>query len=177
MFYMQDSSCYHSFYDVSSKFTFIFFNIFTVSHFVTMDRLSTGNMVVHIYSMACKPFTPSRSDHFSLAYILFPQGKCRRRRAWRPPNDDRQPYRPRYILLQMRDYPWLEICKCPFRYTPLLILTEHVGQGVRTVSEVQGRQIYPWAKSPRGRSIGIMRNHLRSFVFPLGDIIPLTSSR
>lgn len=113
-----------------------------VSHLV-MDRPSTANMVVHIFSMACKSLTASRSDHS--AYILFPQGKCRRRRAWRPPNDDRQPHCPRYLLLQMRHNPWLEIRKCPFRFTPRLILTDHVGQGVRTVSEVQGRQIYPWA--------------------------------
>ena len=113
---MQDSSCDHSFYDVSSKLAFSFFNFFfTVSHLV-MDRLLTGSMVVHIYSMACKSSTASRSDHS--AYILFPQGKCDWRRAWRPPNDDRQPHRPRYLLLQMRDYPWMEIRKCPFRYTP-----------------------------------------------------------
>jgi hypothetical protein len=83
-------------------------------------RLSTANMVVHIFSMVCKSFTTSRSDHTAAisAYILFPQGKCRRRRALRPPNDDWQPHRPRYLLLQMRHYPWSEIRKCLFTIYP-----------------------------------------------------------
>lgn len=62
MCYMQDSSCYHPFYDVSSKFSFMFSTILVVSH-LAMDRLSMVNMVEHIFSMACKSFTASRSDH------------------------------------------------------------------------------------------------------------------
>ena len=52
---------------VSSPFMLFYFII--VSHLV-MDRLSTANMVVHIFSMACKSFTASRSDHFQLTYYF-----------------------------------------------------------------------------------------------------------
>ena len=119
---MQDTSYNHSFYDISSKFPFIF-TIFIVSHLVVDTRLSTAYMVVHVFLITCKLSTTSRSNHsaaITVYYILFSQGKCRRRRALRRPNDDRQPHHPRYFLLQMRHYSWSEIRKCPFQFTPLL---------------------------------------------------------
>ena len=66
MFHMQDTSCDHSFYDVSSKFTFIFFTIFIIVSHLVMDRLSTANTVVHISSMLCKVIHCLKVRSFSL---------------------------------------------------------------------------------------------------------------
>ena len=81
------------------------------------------------------------------------QGECRRRETLRSPDDDRKSHSTRYILYQVRGYPRMEICKAVsviFRH----FLTNS-GQSIRSLTEVQGGQVYPGTKSPCRRSMRV----------------------
>ena len=109
--YMQDSSGYYSFYDVSSELSLMcsppsllcLTLLWTGFQWPTWSSISLRWRVSH--SLPQGPI-------IQLTYVnLLPQCKCRWRRTWWPPNDNRKPHRPRYLLLQMRHYPRLEIRK------------------------------------------------------------------
>ena len=113
---MQDTSCSHPFSAVSSKFPFIF-TIFIISQH-TMLWTGFQRPTWSCISFRCRVSSTVPLPQGPIIQLTFPQGKCRRRPASRPPNDDRQTHYPRYLLPQMRHYPWLEIRKFPLSIYP-----------------------------------------------------------
>ena len=131
MFYMQDTTCDLSFYDVSSRFRFIFtpcygqdFNQWSCisSWFRVSHSLPQGPIIQYLLQL---------SYCFYRVNVVEGEPYDRLTTTGNHTLRDITAVNAALVVtswnISQQHYPWLEIHKCTLRFTPLLILTGHVG--------------------------------------------------